>query len=244
MKLEDAKAHLDEHGYVVLKGALTPEQANALRDRSAELIAEEKAGSGEHVYFDGQAQRVWNLVNKGRIYEEMIQLPQVLALHEHLLGDDCILSSFTVNLIGPGAPAGGLHVDFPLGRFPQPPPPFAFCANTIFVLDDFTPENGATRLVPGSYRRGTPPDPESDYDDVIQLDARKGDIVIIHGATWHSSGANRTGQERMILLGFFCRSFMKPQQDQYRLADPEVIERATPTLKRLLGFESQSGLRT
>lgn len=243
MKLEHAKAHLDEHGYVVLKEALTPEQANALRDRSAELIAEEKAGSGEHVYFDGQAQRVWNLVNKGRIYEEMIQLPQVLALHEHLLGDDCILSSFTVNLIGPGAPAGGLHVDFPLGRFPQPAPPFAFCSNTIFVLDDFTLENGATRLVPGSYKRGTPPDPETDYDDVIQLDARKGDIVIIHGATWHSSGANRTGQERMILLGFFCRSFMKPQQDQYRLASPEVVERATPALKRLLGFESQSGLR-
>ena len=139
MKLEDARAHLDEHGYVVLKEALTPEQASALRDRSAELAAQEKAGIGEHVYFDGHAQRVWNLVNKGRIYEEMIQLPQVLALHEHLLGDDCILSSFTVNLIGPGAPAGGLHVDFPLGRFPQPPPPFAFCSNTIFVLDDFTP---------------------------------------------------------------------------------------------------------
>lgn len=243
MKLEDAKAHLDEHGYVVLKEALTPEQANALRDRSVELAAKERAGSGEHVYFDGQAQRVWNLVNKGRIYEEMIQLPQVLALHEHLLGDDCILSSFTVNLIGPGAPAGGLHVDFPLGRFPQPPPPFAFCANTIFVLDDFTPENGATRIVPGSYKRGYTPDPEMEYDDVIQLDARKGDVVIIHGATWHSSGANRTEEERMILLGFFCRSFMKPQQDQFRLASPEVVERATPTLKRLMGFESQSGMR-
>ena len=148
---------------------------------------------------------MWNLVNKGRIYEEMIQLPQVLALHEHLLGDDCILSSFTVNLIGPGAPAGGLHVDFPLGRFPQPPPPFAFCSNTIFVLDDFTLDNGATRLVPGSYKRGHTPDPEAAYDDVIQLDACKGDIVIIHGATWHSSGANRTREERMILLGFYCR---------------------------------------
>ncbi len=242
MNLENAIAHLDEHGYVVLRKALTPEKADDLRNRSAECVASEKA-DGEHVYFDGQAQRVWNLVNKGRIFEEMIQLPQVLALHEHLLGDDCILSSFTVNLIGPGAPAGGLHVDFPLGRFPQPAPPFAFCSNTIFVLDDFTSENGATQIVPGSYKRGTPPEPEKEYDDVIQLDARKGDIVIIHGATWHSSGANRTEQERMILLGFFCRSFMKPQQDQFRLASPEVVERATPTLKRLLGFESQSGLR-
>ncbi len=244
MNLENAIAHLDEYGYVVLKEALSPEQANALRDRSAELAAEEKAGSGEHIYLDGRAQRVWNLVNKGRIYEEMIQLPQVLALQEHMLGDDCILSSFTVNLIGPGSPAGGLHVDFPLGRYPQPPPPITFCANTIFVLDDFKHENGATRIVPGSYKRGCPPDPEKEYDDVIQLEARKGDIVVFHGATWHSSGANNTQQERMILLGFFCRSFMKPQQDQFRLACPEVVARATPTLKRLLGFDSQSGMRT
>ena len=120
------------------------------------------------------AQRVWNLVNKGRIYEEMIQLPQVLALQEYLLGDNCILSSFTVNHIGPGAPAGRLHIDFPLGSFPQPPPPFAFCANTIYVLDDFAPENGATHIVPGSYKRGYAPDPEKEYDDVIQLDVRKG----------------------------------------------------------------------
>ena len=43
----------------------------------------------------------------------------------------------------------------------------------------------------------------------------------------------------MILLGFFCRSFLKPQQDNIKLAQPEVVERATPTLKRLLGFDSQ-----
>lgn len=244
MTTADAKAQLDEYGYAVLKGALTADQANALRARSAALIAAERAAGGEHLYLDGRAQRVWNLVNKGRIYEEMIQLPQVLALQEHLLGDNCILSSFTVNLIGPGAPAGRLHLDFPLGSFPQPPPSIALCANTIYVLDDFAPENGATRIVPGSYKRGCPPDPEKECDDVIQLDAQKGDIVVFHGATWHGSGANHTEQERMILLGFFCRSFVKPQQDQFKLARPEVVARATPTLKRLLGFEAQSGMRT
>lgn len=243
MNIDDAKAHIDEYGYAVLAQALTPVQANALRDRSAELIAAERAAGGEHIYLDSRAQRVWNLVNKGRIYEEMIQLPQVLALQEHLLGDNCILSSFTVNLIGPGAPAGRLHIDFPLGSFPQPPPAIALCANTIYVLDDFAPENGATHIVPGSYKRGCPPAAEKEYADVVQLAARKGDIVVFHGATWHGSGANRTERERMILLGFFCRSFVKPQQDQFKLARPEVVARATPTLKRLLGFESQSGMR-
>ena len=244
MTKEEAITQLDEHGYVVLEGALTPEQTNALRDRSIELIKEERAAGGEHVYFDGKSQRVWNLVNKGRMYEEMIQLPQVLEFQEYLLGDDCVLSSFTVNLIGPGSPAGNLHADYPLGSFPKPLPLGAFYANTIFVLDDFTLENGATRMVPGSYTLGYGPEPEKQYDDVIQLSACKGDIVIFHGATWHGSGANRSEQERMILLGFFCRSFIKTQQDNFKLAMPEVVERATPTLKRLLGFDSQSGLRT
>jgi len=244
MNKQEVIAQLDEHGYVVLEGAMTSEQANALRDRSAELIAEERAAGGEHVYLDGKSQRVWNLVNKGRIYEEMIQLPQVIELHEHLLGEDCVLSSFTVNLIGPGSPAGALHIDFPIGAFPKLLPSNAFCANTVYVLDDFTLENGATRMVPGSYKRGYGPEPETEYDDVIQLSARKGDIVVFHGATWHASGANNSAEERMILLGFFCRAFMRPQQDQFKLARPEVVARATPTMKRLLGFGVQSGLRT
>jgi ectoine hydroxylase-related dioxygenase (phytanoyl-CoA dioxygenase family) len=244
MDKKEAIAHLDEHGYVVLKGALTADQANALRDRSAELIKEERAAGGEHVYLDGKSQRVWNLVNKGRIYEEMIQLPQVLEFQQYLLGDDCVLSSFTVNLIGPGSPAGNLHADYPIGSFPKPLPLGAFYANTIFVLDDFSPQNGATRMVPGSYKLGHGPEPEKEYDDVIQLSARKGDIVIFHGATWHGNGANCSDQERMILLGFFCRSFIKTQQDNFKLATPKVVERATPTLKRLLGFDSQPGLRT
>ena len=48
----------------------------------------------------------------------------------------------------------------------------------------------------------------------------------------------------MILLGFFCRGFMRPQQDQFKLSRPEVVARATPMLKRLLGFYAQSGMRT
>ena len=64
---EEAIDHLDEHGYVVLPGALTPDQADALRRRTAELIEEERTAGSKYIYLDGTAQRVWNLVNKGRI---------------------------------------------------------------------------------------------------------------------------------------------------------------------------------
>ena len=109
---------------------------------------------------------VWNLVDKDELFENAIQYPRMLNGIEYLLGEDCTLSSFTVNIIGPGAPEGGLHIDHPLGGMPTPRPSFALSANSVWFLDDFTLENGATRCVPGSHRRlEAIPEPGVKYDD-------------------------------------------------------------------------------
>ena len=238
---EELFAHLDEYGYVVLKGVLTTNQVGSLRERSIELVKKERE-LGAQLYLDNRSQRVWNLVNKGEIFADMIQHPLVLEFQEYLLGENCTLSSFTVNLIGPGSPVSDLHVDYPLSSLPTPHPSFALCANSVYVLDDFSLENGATRLVPGSHKRGYGPSPGETYNDIVQVTGKKGDIIIIHGHIWHSSGENRTDQDRVALLGFFCRPFMKPQQDHLRLVAPEIVKDASPILKRLLGMDSQPNL--
>ena len=238
---EELFAHLDEHGYVVLRGGLTTNQVGVLRERSVELVEKERE-LGAQLYLDNRSQRVWNLVNKGKVFADMIQHPLVLEFQEYLLGKNCTLSSFTVNLIGSGSPVSELHIDYPLSSLPTPHPSFALCANSVYLLDDFSLENGATRLVPGSHNRGYGPSSGGTYDDIIQVTGKKGDIIIVHGHIWHSSGENRTDQNRVALLGFFCRSFMKPQQDHLRLIAPEIIEDASLTLKRLLGMDSQPNL--
>ena len=139
---ETERSLLDEHGFVVLEDAIAADQADALRDRSMALAEQERAASGRHVYLGDTAQRVWNLVDKGEVFEQAIQHPRVLGAMTYLLGPDCTLSSFTVNVIGPGAPAGDLHVDHPLGTLPAPLPGFPLSANSIWFLDDFTIENG------------------------------------------------------------------------------------------------------
>ena len=233
------KAHLNEYGFVLLENAITTAQADALRDRSMALAEQERKASGEHVYLDDKAQRVWNLVDKDELFENAIQYPRMLNGIEYLLGEDCTLSSFTVNIIGPGAPEGGLHIDHPLGGMPTPRPSFALSANSVWFLDDFTLENGATRCVPGSHRRlEAIPEPGVKYDDGVQITGPKGSVMIINGSLWHASSANHTDRARVCLLGFFCRAFMKPQQDQQKIVSSDVIARATPTLKRLLGFDS------
>ncbi len=240
------KSQLDQSGILLLKDVINSDITLQLRERILELAtADQKAGKGHTYLPDERAQRVWNLIDKGEIFEETIQNPTMLAAMEYLLGADCTLSSFTANILYPGAIDAGLHIDFPLSSLPTPRPSFPMVANSVWLLDDFTAENGATSCVPGSHKRlETLPETGVEYRDKQQICGSRGSVLIVNGAIWHGSSENRSGAPRVALLGFFCRSILKPQQDHINLVSDEVIERATPTLKRLLGFNSLPGRNT
>ncbi len=237
---ESEKNQLDQRGFLLLERLIPPETTAELRERALSLAeAEQAAGKGHSYLANDSAQRVWNLVAKGEIFEEAIQHPKMLAAMTYLLGADCTLSSFTVNVLYPGAPEAGLHIDYPLSGLPTPRPNSPMVANSVWFLDDWTLENGATRCVPGSHRRlEALPEPGMAYDDALQICGPRGSVLIVNGAIWHGSSENRTNESRVGLLGFFCRSILKPQQAHLELVSDEVISRATPTLKRLLGFDS------
>ena len=234
------KAHLDRHGFLLLENLIPLGTTLALRECSLALAAAEKTAGKSRTYLaNDSAQRVWNLVNKGEIFEAAIQEPKMLAAMEYLLGADCTLSSFTVNVLYPGAPDAGLHIDYPLSALPTPRPSFPIVANSVWFLDDFTLENGATSCVPGSHHRlEALPQSGVEYADEVQICGPQGSVLIVNGAIWHGSSENRTNEPRVGLLGFFCRSILKPQQAHLELVSDEVISRATPTLKRLLGLDS------
>lgn len=243
---ESEKHQLDQHGFLLLESLIPSDTTTRLRERSLSLAAAEQKGGKGHLYLtNDSAQRVWNLVDKGEIFEEAIQQPKMLAAMEYLLGADCTLSSFTVNVLYPGAPDTGLHIDYPLSGLPTPRPNFPMVANSVWFLDDWTPENGATSCVPGSHQRlEALPEPHVEYDDELQICAPRGSLLIVNGAIWHGSSENRTNEPRVGLLGFFCRSILKPQQAHLELVSDAVMSRATPTLKRLLGLDSLPNMNT
>ena len=244
MLSESEKKQLDEHGFLLLERLIPPDTTTQLRERALTLATAEQEAGKSHTYLaNDSAQRVWNLVDKGEIFEEAIQHPKMLGAMEYLLGADCTLSSFTVNVLYPGAPDAGLHIDYPLSALPTPRPSFPLVANSVWFLDDFTLENGATSCVPRSHQRlEALPEPGVEYSDELQICGPRGSVLIVNGAIWHGSSENRTSTPRVGLLGFFCRSILKPQQAHLQLVSDEVISRATPTLKRLLGFNSQSNM--
>ena len=234
------KSQLDQKGILLLKNVINLDTTSQLRERALELAStDKKTGKGYTYLPNDRAQRVWNLVDKGEVFEEVIQNTQMLAAMEYLLGEDCTLSSFTANILYPGAVDAGLHIDFPLSGLPTPRPSFPMVANSVWLLDDFTTENGATSCVPGSHKRiETLPEGGVEYKDKQQICGPRGSVLIVNGAVWHGSSENMSDTPRVALLGFFCRAILKPQQDHFNLVSEEVIERATPTLKRLLGYNS------
>ncbi len=109
----------------------------------------------------------------------------------------------------------------------------------LWLIDDFTKANGATRVVPGSHRTGRLPeddvaDPSAPHPDEVLLLGRAGTVVIFNTHTWHGGTRNRTDQPRRAVHAYFCRRDGTPQTDQRRYARPETRARLTDAAKFIL----------
>jgi ectoine hydroxylase-related dioxygenase (phytanoyl-CoA dioxygenase family) len=114
--------------------------------------------------------------------------------------------------------------------------------NTVWLLDDFTPDNGTLRVVPGSHRWGRLPqqalaDPLADHPGQVLLTGRAGDLMVLNAHLWHAGTANRTSRPRTALHAFYCRRDKPQQQYQKALLRPEVQQSLTPAVRHLLALD-------
>ncbi|HEY6548011.1 MAG TPA: phytanoyl-CoA dioxygenase family protein, partial [Vicinamibacteria bacterium] len=151
---EAGKRQLDEQGFVQLEGFLSAERRTSLKERLLALFEEEGERAGSEFKQEPGARRLANLVDKGELFRECILAPEMLAYVGHVLGGRFKLSSLNARSANPrNDEAQPLHVD--MGLVPDERG-YSVC-NTVFMLDDFTTENGALRAVPGSHRWGRRP---------------------------------------------------------------------------------------
>ena len=178
---------------------------------------------------------------KGQVFEKLAEHPTVLKLARSVLGDDCVLSDMGGNRIGAQTTGGPWHVDVPLGQLPEPLPDFPLSTQNVFMIDDFLPENGATRVVPGSHLRRTKPAwANKAMEDEVILTAPAGSMAIWLSSTWHRVGTNTTDRPRRAILCYYSRAWIKSYSDCRPMVTPEMAERFSPTLRYLLGFSAQS----
>lgn len=239
--LDQARFDLDEFGYCLLENPLGDAKFTDVRHRLL-TVAQMERDDGSAFLYDGGNQRVFSLHNKGLEFEHLVQEPTVLEVMEHLLGFNFLLSSTHANIAGPGGASMNVHADQTFARSPWPP--YALVANSMWMLDDFTPDNGATRVVPGSHKLCRQPDYDLGEGDVTTVPAcaPAGSVMVFDGRLWHQTGANTSDASRHGILNYYCRGYVRQQQNFSAGLDVEVAKRATSVMQRLLGLENYFSL--
>jgi ectoine hydroxylase-related dioxygenase (phytanoyl-CoA dioxygenase family) len=156
-----------------------------------------------------------------------------------VLGADCKLSSLNARSADPHTDLGQpLHVD--MGAVPDAKG--YWVCNTVWMLDDFTTENGPTRMVPGSHTWGTRPqdvldDPHAAHPQEVLLTGAAGTVAVMNAHMWHAGTANRTAAPRLAMHGFYCRRDKPQQQYQKGLLRPGVQAALSSELRQILALD-------
>jgi hypothetical protein len=240
------KDSLDRDGYLNLGKLLSDEQLRSIRNRIQELLEREGENAGRELmdspYIrhpkESGADRLADLVNKGAEFDIFYTHPKVLAVIAHVLGREIKLSSLNYRAAKPGAGLQKLHVDW---HEAVSPGDYKVC-NSIWLLDDFYPQNGATRVIPGSHHQISLPqdsleDPLATHPEEVIIEAPAGSVVIFNSHTWHGGTTNQTSSDRRAIHSYFCRRDQPQQVDQQRYIQKETLERLPEGAVGILGLE-------
>jgi ectoine hydroxylase-related dioxygenase (phytanoyl-CoA dioxygenase family) len=230
------RRQLDEQGYLALPGLMPPELLERVRARVEALFLEEGERAGSEFKTEPGARRLANLVNKGRVFQEVIVTPEVLEAMAHVLGERFKLSSLNVRSADPfSACDQPLHADSAAIADERG----YWVCNSVWMLDDFTPENGATRTVPGSHRwkRLPPVEMYEAHPEQQLVTGKAGDVVIMNAHMWHGGTANRTARPRRAMHVYYTRWDKPQQQWQRKWLSAEVQSGLPPETRRILALD-------
>ena len=243
-------------GYVVFPGFFAEDVTTEARELLWAL-AEAEAAAPESDEAAGPAaaapsmrsavpthKRVWNLIEKGAVFRAIAEESSMLAVMEPILGHDFVLSSIAGPILQPGAPKQEPHVDYPYWDLYDPVRwPLGFNTSfhmqvvTMVMLDEFTSENGATAILPGSHKRCAWPDAEEFERAHAQATGPAGSLLMFTAPIWHAGRENRSAAPRTALLSAYHCKFIRQLEDFRRGVSPATLAKCSDRLKYLMGID-------
>jgi ectoine hydroxylase-related dioxygenase (phytanoyl-CoA dioxygenase family) len=175
---------------------------------------------------------VYALFAKTRTFDQIAVHPLLLEVLDQVLGHYQLSAPVGIR-IGPGEKAQILHRDDAVYPLPEPHPPVV--VNTMWPLDEFTAQNGATRFIPGSHRWEPGRTPAAD-DPVAIATMSPGSVMFYLGSLWHGGGANQTGRARLGVILEYASAWLRPQENQCLAVPRPVVRRLPQRLQELLGY--------
>ncbi|CAI8437466.1 MAG: phytanoyl-CoA dioxygenase [Rhizobiales bacterium TMED143] len=224
---------LTRDGALVLDNAVDADFLAQLRAETDPYMDATADGSDD---FTGRlTTRTGGLLMRSEKCREIIGDPRILAPCEKFLAPYCErvqLHLTQIIRIRPGQGAQPIHRDrWAWGKhLAHIEPQF----NTIWAITDFTTENGATRVVPGSTKWQD--DEQIPPEQITQAEMSAGSVLIYSGSVFHGGGENRTQSDRIGINITYTLGWLRQEENQYLSSPPEMAKTLSPELQQLAGY--------
>ena len=232
--VEEIHDVLHRDAAVIIDELASIEQIDAINAEMAPFIEATPPGSDD---FSGRnTKRTGALIARSPTSHQLIQHPTILGVTEKLLhrAQSYQLHLTQVISIGPGSPGQSIHRDQWAFDFFEFPNDYDVQCNTIWALTDFTEDNGATRLMPGSQH--LPNEHSHTVDETVPAEMTKGSCLLYTGKVYHGGGANTSDETRRGLNITYDVGWLRQEENQY-LSVPHGVAATLPDdLLRLMGY--------
>jgi ectoine hydroxylase-related dioxygenase (phytanoyl-CoA dioxygenase family) len=234
-------------GYLILPELLPKAQVRAIREALAPWLQRRLTGRND---FEGyQSERVYALLAKSAVFADLVAIPLVLEICEELLGPNFMLGACLAINTHPGETVQPLHFDDSFYKVPRPRP--AYGISTFWPIDDFTVENGATEIIPGSHLWGDEVpvgaafdksfmpgfvQPEESHADLQPAVMPAGSLMLTMGTLWHRGGANRSQASRLVITPQYCAAWCRQMETMLLSVPPQQVAQYPERVRQLLGY--------
>jgi ectoine hydroxylase-related dioxygenase (phytanoyl-CoA dioxygenase family) len=225
---------LEEDGCLIIKDLISPACIDQLLDDLKPYLSQKP--KGENDFIGLETKRLHSLFKKSSTIADFVANDRVLSMVDRVLGPYCDnyqLSSNSITAIGPSETPQPIHRGDSLYPLPHPSPRNLGCT-AFWALTDFTAENGATRLVPGSHKWDDERLPEE--AETVQAVMPKGSACLFVGGIYHAGSANRTEQWRIGMFAGYILGWLRQEQNFYLTVPPEEAKLMPEKIARLLGY--------
>lgn len=227
--VQEQHEQLMRDGYIILPDLASPDMLDSLRQAAAPHLEH----MGRNSFEGERTQRIYGVPEKLRAADPFIEHPLVLAHLDRLLLPNYLLSQAQVINILSESPAQPLHIDDAFYPWPRPRPPLSVA--TVFAVDDFTAENGATVVIPGSHVWSEDRFPQ-EGDRRVCAAMPAGSCVLFLGNLWHGGGENYSGNSRLAITAQYCEPWLRTQENFFLSVSRDTAAAVSENLRRMLGY--------
>jgi len=231
--IADMMQAIRRDGAIIVRDMLTPEQSDQLHAELKPYVDATPTGKDD---FSGQlTTRTGALVARSPMCRELVMNPTIRAVCDDFLLPNC--ERYQLHLtqlirIMPGQKAQIIHRDrWAWGTHLKDMEPQL---NTIWAVTDFTKENGATRVIPGSSTWADTR--QAEEHEIGYAEMTRGSVLIYSGSVFHSGGENTSQGDRMGLNITYSLGWLRQEENQYLSCPPDIARTLDPALQAMIGY--------